>query len=106
MNFRRRAETAVAFAAARSFRGRNRHIAGYLEDMAMKQYLLSICYPAGATQPPPDALQKIMRDVVALQKEMQAAGVWVFSGGLAPPTSATVLRQQSGEIVTTDGPFI
>jgi hypothetical protein len=72
----------------------------------MKQYLLSVCYPAGGTQPPPDALQKIMRDVVALQKEMQAAGVWVFSGGLSPATSATVLRQQSGDVVTTDGPFI
>ena len=48
----------------------------------MKQYLLSVCYPAGGTQPPPDALQRIMRDVHAVQKEMQAAGVWMFSGGL------------------------
>ena len=72
----------------------------------MKQYLLSVCYPAGGTQPPPEALQRIMRDVHAIQKEMQTAGVWIFSGGLHPPTSATVLRQQNGEIVTTDGPFI
>ena len=72
----------------------------------MKQYLLSVCYPAGGTQPPPDALQRITRDVHAVQKEMQAAGVWVFSGGLHPPSAATVLRHQSGEIVTTDGPFI
>jgi hypothetical protein len=72
----------------------------------MKQYLLSVCYPAGSTQPPPEALQKIMRNVIALQKEMQAAGVWVFSGGLHPPTAATVLRQQGGEVVVTDGPFI
>ena len=41
----------------------------------MKQYLLSVCYPAGGTAPPPDALQKIMRDVHAVQKEMQSAGV-------------------------------
>jgi hypothetical protein len=72
----------------------------------MKQYLLSVCYPAGGTQPPPETLQRIMRDVHAVQKEMQAAGVWVFSGGLHPPSAATVLRHQSGEIVTTDGPFI
>jgi hypothetical protein len=72
----------------------------------MKQYLLSVCYPAGGTQPQPDALQRITRDVHAVQKEMQAAGVWVFSGGLHPPSAATVLRHQSGEIVTTDGPFI
>jgi hypothetical protein len=37
---------------------------------------------------------------------MQDAGVWVFSGGLTPPSSATVLRHQGGDIITTDGPFI
>jgi hypothetical protein len=72
----------------------------------MKQYLLSVCYPASSTQPPPDVLNKIMSDVAALQKEMQTAGVWVFAGGLHPSSSSTVLRQQGGEIVTTDGPFI
>ena len=72
----------------------------------MKQYLLSICYPAGGTQPEPRALQKIIQNVIALQKEMQAAGVWIFSGGLTPPSSATVLRHQGGEVITTDGPFI
>jgi hypothetical protein len=72
----------------------------------MKQYLLSVCYPAGSTQPPPDALQRIMRDVNAVHAEMQAAGAWAFGGGLAPPDSATVLRHQGGEIVLTDGPFI
>jgi hypothetical protein len=72
----------------------------------MKQYLLSVCYPAGGTKPPPDVLQKIMRDVHAIQSEMQVAGVWVFSGGLHPPNTATVLRHQGGGIVTTDGPFI
>jgi hypothetical protein len=72
----------------------------------MKQYLLSVCYPAGSTQPAPDLLTKIMSDVSAVQKEMQAAGVWLFSGGLHSPSSATVLRHQNGDIVTTDGPFI
>lgn len=72
----------------------------------MKQYLLSVCYPAGSTQPPPEALQKIMRDVQAVHEEMQAAGAWVFGGGLYPANTATVLRQQGGEIIVTDGPFI
>jgi hypothetical protein len=72
----------------------------------MKQYLLSVCYPAGATQPPPDVLQRISRDVQALHQEMQAAGAWVFGGGLHPAHTATVLRQQGGEVVMTDGPFI
>src|ERR1700691_1945308 len=72
----------------------------------MKQYLLSVCYPAGASQPPPAALNKIMSDVGALQQEMQSAGVWLFSGGLHPANSATVLRHENGNIVLTDGPFI
>lgn len=72
----------------------------------MKQYLLSVCYPADSRQPEPEALQKIMQNVIALQKEMQAAGVWVFAGGLHPASTATVLRHQGGDVVTTDGPFI
>jgi hypothetical protein len=76
------------------------------KGVAMKQYLLSVCYPAGASQPPPPALNKIMSDVTALQREMQSAGVWVFSGGLHACDSATVLRHQNGDIVLTDGPFI
>jgi hypothetical protein len=72
----------------------------------MKQYLLSVCYPAGSTQPAPEALQKIMQDVQAVHRDMQAAGVWVFGGGLHPANTATVLRQQGGSIITTDGPFI
>ncbi len=72
----------------------------------MKQYLLTICYPAGSTQPEPEKLQKIMADVTALHAEMQASGAWVFGGGLYPANTATVLRHQGGDIVTTDGPFI
>ena len=72
----------------------------------MKQYLLSVCYPAGGTQPPPDVLERIMRDVHAIHAEMQSAGVWVFGGGLYPANTATVLRQQGGDLVMTDGPFI
>ena len=72
----------------------------------MKQYLLSVCHPAGATQPPPAALNKIMGDVMALRQEMKSAEVWVFSGGLHASNSATVLRHQDGDIVLTDGPFI
>lgn len=72
----------------------------------MKTYLLSVCYPAGGTQPSPEALQTIMRDVGAVQQEMKAANVWVFSGGLHSTDSATVLRHKNGDIIPTDGPFI
>jgi len=72
----------------------------------MKQYLLSVCYPAGGTAPDPVDLQRIMRDVHAIQNEMKAADAWVFSGGLSPASTATVLRHRGGEVILTDGPFI
>jgi hypothetical protein len=70
----------------------------------MKQYLLSIYQPDGGT-PPPDVLQKVMREVGALIEEAKTAGAWVFNGGLHPPSTATVLRFREGEMLTTDGPF-
>jgi hypothetical protein len=76
------------------------------KENVMKQYLLSVCYPAGGSQPPPAELQRIMQDVGALQKEMQSAGIWVFGGGLHAPDTATVVRQEGGRMLTTDGPFI
>ena len=70
----------------------------------MKQYLLSIYQPEGGT-PPPEVLQKVMRDVGVLIEEAKTAGAWVFNGGLHPPSTATVLRFREGEMLTTDGPF-
>ena len=70
----------------------------------MKPYLLSIYQPDGPT-PPPDVLQKVMRDVNAFIEETKAAGVWVFNGGLCPPGSATVLRLKGADVLMTDGPF-
>jgi hypothetical protein len=72
----------------------------------MNQYLLSICYPAGSTQPPAAVLDGIMKDVRRVNQEMQAAGAWVFAAGLRDPDTATVIRAQDGEALVTDGPFI
>jgi hypothetical protein len=71
----------------------------------MKQYLLSVITPEGATPPRPEVLQPIMRNVEAINQELKAAGAWVFAGGLNSPSTATVLRLQDGEVLTTDGPF-
>jgi hypothetical protein len=70
----------------------------------MKQYLLSICQPEGPT-PPPEVLEKVMREVDALIQETKAAGAWVFNGGLHPASTATVLRLRDGDVLMTDGPF-
>ena len=70
----------------------------------MPQYLLSIYQPDGPP-PAPEILEKIMENVHAVRQEMQAAGAWVFAGGLHPPGTATVVRVKDGEVLTIDGPF-
>lgn len=70
----------------------------------MKQYLLSIYQPDGPA-PPPEMLARVMRDVHALIDETKAAGVWVFNGGLHPPSTATVVRYRRGDALITDGPY-
>jgi hypothetical protein len=72
----------------------------------MKQYLLSIYQPDGP--PPPDVMTRmdqIMADLDALVEEMKAAGAWVFNGALHAPSTATVVRLERGDLLTTDGPY-
>lgn len=41
-----------------------------------------------------------------MNAELEAAGAWVFAGGLHPPNTATVVRLKGNEVLTTDGPYI
>ena len=72
----------------------------------MTQYLLSVWHDDtydldfdGA-----DA-QRMFAQVDAFNAELQAAGAWVFAGGLHPASSATVVRSTNGEVSMTDGPY-
>jgi hypothetical protein len=71
----------------------------------MKQYMLSVHSVEGSPMPSPEAMQQAYQDVDAFNKEIQAAGAWVFAGGLHPADTATVVRVHEGEVLTTDGPF-
>ncbi len=71
----------------------------------MKQYMLTVHDVEGEPMPEPEVIQKMYADVDAVNKELQSAGVWVFAGGLHPPSTATIVKAQDGEILTTDGPF-
>jgi hypothetical protein len=71
----------------------------------MTQYLLSVCMVEGEPLPAEDVVQKMYADVDAVNKRMKDRGAWVFAGGLHPANTATVVREQNGEIVTIDGPF-
>ena len=39
-------------------------------------------------------------------KRLKAEGLWVFAGGLASPSTATVVDNRDAEPVFTDGPFM
>ena len=71
----------------------------------MTQYLLSVHMVEGEPTPSDDEMEQAYKDVDVLNAELQAKGVWVFGGGLHPADTATVVRVNDGEVVTTDGPF-
>jgi hypothetical protein len=74
----------------------------------MAHYLLSAHSVEGEARKPmtdEEMKQSYMR-IGALEEEMKSAGAWVFGGRLHKPDTATVVRvSDSGEVLTTDGPF-
>jgi hypothetical protein len=71
----------------------------------MKQYLLAVHMVEGEPVPSDAEMQQAYKAVDVFNAELQSAGAWVFAGGLHPPATATVVRAQGGQVVTTDGPF-
>ena len=72
----------------------------------MTLYLLSVWHnPDNPIPDDPEIMQKAYRQVGAFNTEIQASGAWVFGGGLHAPETATVVRDQDGEAIMTDGPF-
>ena len=71
----------------------------------MPQYLVAIHHPDGYD----GSLEgeEMMRDIHALNKEMQAVGARLFAGGLRPASDARSLRKQpDGKVLVTDGPYL
>jgi hypothetical protein len=72
----------------------------------MPQYLLSVWHDAEYV---PDfegeEAQRVGPKVDAVNAEMQAAGAWVFAGGLHNLASATTVEARGGEVSVTDGPY-
>lgn len=70
----------------------------------MQQYLLSLYQPDG-DPPPPEVLEPIMAALSDWRADLKTAGAWVFTAGLHPPHTATVLRLADTEVLLTDGPY-
>jgi hypothetical protein len=69
------------------------------------QYMLSVPMIEGAPSRSPEEMQAAFDQVDTFNRELQAAGAWVFAGGLLPASTATVVSQVGGDVVITDGPF-
>ena len=72
----------------------------------MTQYMLSVYDPQDGTELAPEELQRLYAAVDAFNEEVKSAGKWVFGGGLAQASSATVVDATAGEPVITDGPYV
>jgi hypothetical protein len=76
----------------------------------MAQYLMSVFGPAEQKEfgnyPSEEAMKQAMADTGAFNQRLQEEGYWVFAGGLAPATTATVVDGQRAEPVITDGPYL
>jgi hypothetical protein len=71
----------------------------------MTQYLISMYQPAGEP-PPPEFLIPIMEQLGAINRDMQESGQFVFTDGLADPTTATVVDWKDDDLLLTDGPYV
>jgi hypothetical protein len=65
------------------------------------QYLVSVI-----TDSPNLATPEEDAAIDAFNDRLQAEGRWVFAGGLAAPSSATVIDNRGEEPIFSDGPFV
>jgi hypothetical protein len=71
----------------------------------MPQYLVAIHHPENYD--PSAEGEAMIRDISSLNREMIAAGVRIFAGGLSPAREAASLRAEpNGEVLLTDGPYL
>ena len=69
----------------------------------MPQYLLAIYFPDNYD--PSVETEATIEGIHALNREMIAAGVRKFAGGLSPKAKTLRLRP-NGEVLLTDGPYL
>ena len=68
----------------------------------MPQYLVAVYHPDDYD--PSVETEAMIEEIHALNREMIAAGVRKFAGGLGPPR--TLRAQPNGELLVTDGPYL
>jgi hypothetical protein len=69
--------------------------------ISMAQYLMSVLDEATGS-----GTGEEMAAIDVFNARLQADGQWVFAGGLASPSTATVVDGRDAEPVFTDGPYL
>ena len=67
----------------------------------MAQYLISVLFDSTDLATPEE-----MAAIDVFNEKLITGGNWVFAGGLAAPSSSTVVDGRGAEPVFTDGPFL
>jgi hypothetical protein len=65
------------------------------------QYMVSVIDDTAGLATPDE-----MAAIDVFNDRLQTEGHWVFAGGLASPSTATVIDNRGGEAMITDGPFL
>lgn len=65
------------------------------------QYLVSVI-----DDTPNSATETEMADIDVFNDKLKADGYWVFAGGLADPSTATVIDNRGDQALLTDGPYL
>ena len=76
----------------------------------MTHYLLSVNGPETSDEfygyGSKEEMEQSFAETGAFNEKLKADGHWVFAGGLAPASTATVVDGQGDKPVVTDGPYL
>lgn len=76
----------------------------------MPQYLMSVHGPVERSEfgdyGSKEAMEQAFEDTGRFNDKLKEQGYWVFAGGLAPATTATVVDGTGETPVMTDGPYL
>ncbi|HEX8982061.1 MAG TPA: YciI family protein [Ktedonobacterales bacterium] len=70
-------------------------------EMNEMHYLVSVIDDNTGSATPAE-----MAAIDTFNERLEAEGYWVFAGGLASPSAATIIDNRGGETIYTDGPFV
>jgi hypothetical protein len=72
----------------------------------MAQYLISVLFDDTTDAATAEETAAIDAAIDVFNEQLRAGGHWVFAGGLASPSTATVIDGRDGEAMFTDGPYL